>query len=661
MTSGTAISGRPLPAAYAIFLPVFEQLSKPLRQLMHGQLAQFERLLAGFDETDLRPQGNFEGLGSITTRGDIAHIVQSELLLRSEAPLEFLRRIAESEALYLEREYSDPGVKPVYRLMISVGPGLLGHGRILALATIFFMARIASSRGAAFHWCFLPRTEGAIWFDSLSVNTIKRFLRAASYVEASIDDVIAAEQCWERLTSETIAAPTARHIDWVVGASDRRSTERSPRAVNHSARALAFALLPQGGAATRTAEITIRRGGRDAQRALVEFPSDTVCLSALNQPFAPIKAVARPSGQLPKTAQPVGWEPRYLLMPHTAARIVRLKHGVLILIFGGASKVTQSYFLRIEPDTKLAGLSLRANNHLAVLLQTARSGSDMLVLTSVDLSLRMNPITALHVQSHSATVQHLFKRQPAYALPPLFDGQGLRFYSTHHREFGLAFGAQGHEPVFQVLHNRPQILHANGVHRVIRDQGELTASLKVMRRNNTMVASYPEHGDPLVPKELFGMAYSGSHSSLAYSVRPNVWTVAGREANRTFDVAPHDTPLMAKVMDGDLTATIWSDARSGGEGVMKSVTFNDDGTQTRGATPKAHRSLLRLGHDAADIAQVQIADDGIWAVTVDADGAPAELLWYNKHRDGPHRCSRFDLAGLAAAAIDIDPGLASHG
>lgn len=661
MTPSVVKSERPLPAAYAIFLPVFEQLSMPLRRLLHGQLVQFERLLAEFDEAELRQQGNFEGLGSITTRGDIANIVQSELLLRSEAPLEFLRRIAESETLYMEREYSDPGMKPIYRLMISVGPGLLGHGRILALATIFFMARMASIRGAGFHWCFLPRAEGAVWFDSVSVNTIKRFLRAANYAEASLDDVIAADQCWESLTSKKVAAPTARHIDWVVGAIDRRSTQQSPRAVHNSGRAVTFALLPQVDASPRAAEITIRRGGRDVQQMLVEFPSDTVCLSALNQPFAPIKPIKQQADQPSKATQPVGWEPRYLLMPHAAARVVRLKHGVLILIFGGVSKVVGSYFLRVEPHTKIAGVSLRANNKLSVLLQTERSGRDMLVLTSVDLIPNMRPIEARHVQSHCATVQHLFKRQPEYALPPLFDVKGIRFYSTHHSEFALAFDTQNYDPVLQVLHNKDKILYSNGVHRVVRSQHKTGALLKIMRRNNTMVTSYVERGDPLVPKQLFGMVYSGSHGSLAYSVRPNVWTVADREADRTFVIAPHDTPLMARVMDGDLTATIWSDARSGGEGALKNITLNSDGMHSQSATPKSHRTLLKLGDDAADTAHVQLAEDGIWTVTIDRNGAPAELLWYSKRRDGPHRCSRFNLAELYAAAIDIDPGLLSHG
>lgn len=659
--SGAPGRDRPLPAAYATFAPVLDQLSVPLRQLVGGQLAQFEQLLAGFDETELRSDGDFEGLGSLATRGDMAHIVQSELLLRTEAPLEFLRRVAESEVLYHEREYSDPGARPVFRLMISVGPGLLGHGRILALAAIFFMARVAAVRDAAFHWCFLPRPEGAIWFDNLSVNTIKRFLRAASYIEASLDDVAAAQQCWEGLAHALPVAAGARTIDWVVGAADSLPAEQSPRATRHAPRVIAFGLLPPLPGAPRAAEITIRRRGREVRRAVLAFPADTVCLSALNQPFAPIKPVARSAGRPEKAAQPFGWEPRYLVAPHANAKILRVAHGVLILIFDRGAKLGASYFLRIEADAKLAGVRLRAGNQLAVLLQTARSGNDALMLTSVDLSPGMGSIGAENVRAHRTTAQHLFKRQPDFALPLLFDGYGTRFYSTHRREFGLNFAAQGYEQTLQVPQNRPQILYANGVHRVMLDRSRGAASLDVMRNNNTMVVSYPYQDDPPDPKRLLGMVYSGSHGSLAYSTRPNVWAVAGREAHREFVVAPYEIPLMGRIKDDVMDATVWSDARGGGEGVLRSISFKDDGHKTNRSVLRSHRTLIRLGNDAEDIAEVRLGDDGVWAVAVDSGGAPAELRCYARRNEGAHGCRRFDLAELAAGAIDIDPDRISHG
>ena len=167
-----------LPAAYAPFLPVLEQLSEPMLRILQGQLAQFERMARILEAPDLADHGDFEGYGGLTQRGDLSQIIQSELLLRTEEPLEFLRRLAESETLYHEKRYADPGARPAYRVMISIGPGSLGHGRMVALAALFFLARIAHGRKAQLHWCFLPRPEGVVWFDALTPETVRRLLRA---------------------------------------------------------------------------------------------------------------------------------------------------------------------------------------------------------------------------------------------------------------------------------------------------------------------------------------------------------------------------------------------------------------------------------------------------------------------------------------------------
>jgi hypothetical protein len=273
----------------------------------------------------------------------------------------------------------------------------------------------------------------------------------------------------------------------------------------------------------------------------------------------------------------------------------------------------------------------------------------------------MKRVSADQVQAHRTTAQHLFRRQPAYALPLLFDGAGPRFYSTHRREFGLNFDAQGYEQILQVPQDRPQILYANGMHRVVLDQSPNAAFLTVLRNNNTMVVSYPHRGEPLDPKRLLGMAYSGSQASLAYSTRPNVWTVPGRESHRDFQVEAYEAPLVGRVRGEDLDATVWSDARAGGEGVVKNIGFKDDGHKTQRSVLKSHRTLLKLGNDAADIAEVRLGDDGIWAVTVDANAAPAELLCYSRRNDGPPRCTRFALAALVGSAVDIDPQRLSHG
>jgi hypothetical protein len=212
--------------------------------------------------------------GRPTHHGDIDTIVQSELLLRTEAPLEFLRRLVEAETLFHDRLHVDPGHRRVLRVMVSVGPGIMGHGRILALAALFLLARVAMQRSADLHWCFLPRAEGAVWFDRLSVNTIKRFLRSASFREAEAEDLREAREAWELAH----AGQQSQSTDWIIGAA-----QADPGA--GVSNALSFTLLPFHPGQARAADVELRCHGRETRRRTIAFAPDRLCLAALEQPF----------------------------------------------------------------------------------------------------------------------------------------------------------------------------------------------------------------------------------------------------------------------------------------------------------------------------------------------------------------------------------------
>ena len=179
--------------------------------------------------------------------------------------------------------------------MISVGPGSPGHGRIVALAALIFMARVAQIRGAAFWWCFLPRTDGSVWFDELSVNTVKRLLKAASYREMTPDDAVEAAQLWEGLTAGPARRDAPELIDWMIGDLGRRP--RSPRNAAYwnpdaPTNQLSFTVLAPCPGALRSARLQLRRRGGQATRADISFPDDRVCVSALKTPVPPLRPAA---------------------------------------------------------------------------------------------------------------------------------------------------------------------------------------------------------------------------------------------------------------------------------------------------------------------------------------------------------------------------------
>jgi hypothetical protein len=650
-----------LPAAYAPFAPVLARLSAPFQQLLHGQLLQFERLARSLDAPEFAPQGEFEGLGGLTMRGDISHIVQSELLLRTEVPLEFLRRVADSETLYLEKQYADPGTRPVFRVMISVGPALLGHGRLIGLATLFFLARVALARGAAFHWCFLPRGEGAVWFDEISVNTIKRFLRAVSYREMTLADVAAAHEVWTGLVPD--ATPVTEYRDWVIGADPpgwraARGARDDAPAVGQAANALSFTLLPPRPDEQRVAVLSVRQGGRLRHEARIDFPDDRVCVSALESPFAPLKP-----GQVAKLATAprgvmTGWAPEYFIVPRTNARIIRTPGGLLVLTIDNHMQVTGRWFVTLSADVQLAGLGLNGNL-LSIATHSAASGTDM--MSFCQLRLNNTPSTSVVARAHNEVPSaHLFRKQRPFALPLLSIGLGTEIYAVSGQAFHFQFGSPDGSTRFTMLHKTPRTLYSNGVYRVVQVQEGDAATLRVVKHRQSSGEVFVAPADPIRPERLFGMAYSAPERSLAYSVMPNIWTIAPRHGaaavagaalvDHDIELAPHETLLSGHIVRQRVSARVWSDARHGGDGTVRSIRRENGETTLR-------QPVLKLGDDALSIASIQIGDDGIWAIKVDEDGAPAELLAYRSRKNRSRfDCTRFDLGEQVEQAMMLGIG-----
>jgi len=301
------------PKAYETFAPVLDRLSDPLQKILKRHLHSLETIFAFVQSRDSKLIGDFEGVGGLTQRGEMHRILQSELLLRSEAPLEFLRRVAEGEALYMETERSDPSEKNIYRMIISMGPELLGHSRLVILAALIFLSRLANQQNADLHWCVLPsKTENdPIWFTELSVNSIKRFLKYASYRNASELDIEQASETWDRIFAETLPSNSSIN-DWVIRSSTDRKPENPTLNIPNS---LAISMSPPIGDVPRICELTLKRKSGRPHKVMLNFPPDVTCISALNRPFRPVirSTVINPEART-NASKFHGWEPLY----HTA-------------------------------------------------------------------------------------------------------------------------------------------------------------------------------------------------------------------------------------------------------------------------------------------------------------------------------------------------------
>ncbi|PSJ38509.1 hypothetical protein [Allosphingosinicella deserti] len=642
-----------IPAAYAPFQPVLERLSEPLRRLLNGQLEQFEHLFPTLTAARSAPQGKFEGLGGLTPRGEVSHILQSELLLRTEAPLEFLRRLAESETLFLERQFTDRGAQWVYRVALSIGPAILGHGRIVALAALFFVARVARERGAEFHWCILPRADGPLWFDELSVGTVKRFLRAVSYQEADAGALQQAHDVWCQLEPHALEKRRIETVDWVIGAEQRHRTgrSRSASAVGATANAFSFLLLPPIPGAPRSVQIAVRRGAREQARAVILFPDDRMCVSALENPFAshvPGHAAGREVTPVPPLD---GWEPRYLVVSGKL-RLVRLQDGLLILEWERKAGIVRSYFMPVEPACDLVGVRVN-EGLLSTVVRTGRAESDRLSLRRYQMFAQQDP-ACISARSKEVPTAQLFRNRNSFTIPPLSIDQAAEFYAVSGQAYRLGFSAGTKELDFSPLYNAPKTLLATMLYRVIADRAGGRTVLRVIKNWQSVVDEFPLPEDHDLPDQLHGLVYTRGDRSLAYSVKGGTWNVPSGGATgagpvRTLTVGPHEVVLSAKQKDEGIWARLWSDARHGGDGTVRSIRQVDGTTSLRNGS-------LKLGSDAPSVVKIEAADDGLWALTVDDDGVPAELLRYHQNkREAKYQCTRFALADLRATAILIDP------
>lgn len=646
-----------LPKAYAPFAPVLELLSRPLAQVLRGQLAQFEPLARGLEQREFALQGDFEGLGGLTHHGAIDHILQSELLLRTEAPLEFLRRLAESETLFHDRIFADPGARQIWRVVVSTGPDMLGHGRLVTLAALFFLARVAARRDAALHWCFVPRAEGAVWFTGLSVNAIKRFLRSAAFREANPDDLAQARDTWADSTGESHGAKPPELVDWMIGSA--RDWGGDAPAITAQRNALSFVLDPPIRDEPRRAAITIRRRGHSLHRAAITLAPDRDCLAALDKPFPapkPDRAAPQTGGSVPDMP---GWEPQYLSAPAGNYRAVRTTGGLLVMKVDVSGQNEGTWFLNLPDGFLLCGIAIQ-QDCLCVLHHQTCDGEQRLVYHRFNLvpgeDHRASPIF-----EHAVPSQHLFHKRTAFALPGLVVKAGtVGFHSTSGQSYQLQVRGGGASRAWQFSteYDAPRVLFSNGADRVAGLVQDEQAVMQVFRRNESRPATVRMHGCSALPERFHGITWSADQTSLAYAVQAGQWYILGNETwrdrlgaeNVAFRPEPCERVLAAGTRRDHIQAVVWSDAALGGSGMIESLRFTK-GKRVRESAP------IDLGKDANRIAAIQRINGQFWAVACDQQGAPQDLIEYRRKRNrGGTQVVYYPLAQFRDAAAQLQFG-----
>ncbi len=684
-------AGQEFPTAYAPFLPVLERLSHPMKTALKGHLASLEALFDAVQSRDRHLLGDFEGVGGLTHRGELSRILQSELLLRTEAPMEFLRRLAEHETLYMETERSDPSEKLIFRLIIAAGPELMGHGRIVALAGLIFLARVAHMRKTELHWCFLPN-DRVQWHREVSVGSVKKFLKFVAFANPNDSDIEVANDLWTQVFKDKNSADMTFQ-DWVIGAEGRKDMLDHPDILATTSNALALSMDPPGRTETRTGVLDLKRGRASVKRVRLEFPADVTCVSALNRPFDPIRPDLTAKINQLGTRLPAekGWEPLYFSSNGAGRFIVRFEYfGRGLLFFDQSYLAGREYvhalnqarfeargrrsmkvngktyrepvFIPLPEDAQLAGVHFsKSKSQINVLLQRGKGDDERLVFNHWIEGVDIKPPRIKKVTS-----AHLFAKQRDHAIPFLLTDKLVYGYTTSGQPFTFKWSQDLNEPSINILYKEKRILKSDGHYHVtlfeprtqVRHEGPagVIGSFRQPGMQLGIGLKKSKWDYPIEPgagfDRLRGAAFSPGATVMSF--HPGQWKYYSGGLNIDdlieidIELPPYERIIGINDDIASPRLTVYSDPLHGGDGRVQHRWYRGIAD-----TPTEVRTVYKFGASLSDIRGLrQLPDNSFAGVALDKNGDPKTLVrLYKSHNQYKKEVIPFDE--ILTDAIEI--------
>ncbi|RYX80961.1 hypothetical protein EON83_26150 [bacterium] len=249
-------------APFLELLPLESALALgPLLQRLNNWLGP---LRAAPQSGTMEPDG-FDGL---SRRGSPERLLLSEWMLLEEAPLEFLRRLSQSESGYLQLARHDPHTARASLALFDCGPDVLGGPRLVQLAALLVLARRAQSAGATFRWGLWQKPGE--WNDEVNRESVERWLSLHGESEPDIHHMVLWEDTWQQagfdLKNDEL---------WLVGSPDMLPFV-PPRARLLQVRDELDPLAPN-----RAVEVV-----NDGRTLRLELPDDRTGARLLREPFA---------------------------------------------------------------------------------------------------------------------------------------------------------------------------------------------------------------------------------------------------------------------------------------------------------------------------------------------------------------------------------------
>lgn len=151
-----------LPEPLARWSPLVADLPRDVADCLAPWMEQLARAIGPLRAHMIRGEGEPDGVDGVTRRAPFDRLLDTERLLATEVPDEFVRRAAQSELLFHALALKELRPARASLLLVDAGPAQLGAPRLAHLALVLVLAARAKDAGARFAWSLLqdPPVEG---------------------------------------------------------------------------------------------------------------------------------------------------------------------------------------------------------------------------------------------------------------------------------------------------------------------------------------------------------------------------------------------------------------------------------------------------------------------------------------------------------------------
>ncbi len=223
--------------------------------------------LDALTSSEHEPGGEIDGFDGFARRGSYERLLASEWLLRTYAPLEFLRRAVSGEQAFFQLARREPAARESSLVLFDAGPDQLGDCRLAQLALLVLLTQRAESRGHELHWQLLHRFGEGLQ-QGLSEASVRSFLGGRTAARSSS----AAWRTWREQAGK-------RRV-WLVGPSETAA---------FAPEAFARVTLRQRVAREPIVDVTLESGSQ-TRRVALELPPPEQAARLIRDPFEQARA-----------------------------------------------------------------------------------------------------------------------------------------------------------------------------------------------------------------------------------------------------------------------------------------------------------------------------------------------------------------------------------